>query len=45
LSEKHQDYNTGKILLVAILAAVLVGYFGNQLADAQDLGQMGQQIK
>jgi hypothetical protein len=47
LSEKHQDYNTGKILLVAILAAVLVGYFvfGNQLADAQDLGQMGQQAK
>jgi hypothetical protein len=47
MSEKYQDYNTGKILLVAISAAILVGYFviGNQLAEAQDLGQMGQQAK
>lgn len=47
MSEKHQGYNTGKILLVAISAAILVGYFvvGNQLAEAQDLGQMGQQAK
>jgi hypothetical protein len=47
MSEKHQGYNTGKILLVAISAAILVGYFvfGNQLTEAQDLGQMGQQAK
>jgi hypothetical protein len=47
MSEKHQGYNTGKMLLVAISAAVLVGYFavGNQLAEAQDLAKWVSKLK
>jgi hypothetical protein len=49
MSEKHQHNYAGKIFLVAVSAAVLVGSFvvGSQFVQqsmAQDLGQMGQQL-